>query len=94
MLGYMITSLVPPDAHLLTLVEAATKYSSRKQSDSNIGQRRQRPSGMMALVVLDEIFLTVKDAVAAIHNTWPILSRLMHPHFMLFPIRLGLERLL
>ena len=48
---------------------------------------------MVALVVLYKILLSIKDAVAANNDAGPILSRLMHPHLMLLPIRLGLEGL-
>lgn len=49
---------------------------------------------MIALVVLDEVLLAIEYAIAAIHDTWPVLSSLVHPHLMFLPIRLGLEGLL
>jgi hypothetical protein len=44
-------------------------------------------------VMLDEVLLSVVDPIAS--NDWagPVLARLVHPHFMLFPIRLGFEGL-
>jgi hypothetical protein len=49
---------------------------------------------MIALVMLDEIFLPVENPVAAVDDTWPVLSSLMHPHLMFFPVRLCFESLL
>lgn len=90
----MVASFVPSDADLLTLVETTAKHSSREQSDANIGQRWQRSSRVVALVMLDEILLAIEDAATAKHYALPILSRLVHPHLVLFPIRFSLERLL
>lgn len=49
---------------------------------------------MVALMMLDEVLLAVKDATTAKHYTLPVLSRLVHPHLMLLPVGFGLERLL
>lgn len=46
---------------------------------------------MVALVVLDKVFLAVKDPVAAVDQAGPVLARLVHPHFMLLPVRFRLE---
>jgi hypothetical protein len=93
MLGYMIAALIPPDADLFALVEATPKHFSWQQSDANVGERRQGSSRVVALVVLDKVLLAVKDAVAANDDARPIFSRLVHPHFMLLPVRLCLEGL-
>jgi hypothetical protein len=49
---------------------------------------------VVALMMLDEIFLTIEYAIAAVHYARPILSSLMHPHLMFLPVRLGFECLL
>ena len=49
---------------------------------------------MVALMMLDEVFLAVEDTVATIDDTRPVLSSLMHPHLMFLPVRLRFERLL
>jgi hypothetical protein len=85
-LGYVITSLIPSNADLFALVKATTKHSSWQESDADISERWQGSPGVVALMVLDEILLAIKDAVTANHNTRPIFSGLMHPHFMLLPI--------
>lgn len=92
-LGDVIATLVPTDADLFALVETTTKDSSWQQGDTNVRKRGQGSSRVVTLVVLHEILLSIKDAVAANNDTGPIFSRLMHPHFMLLPIRLGLEGL-
>jgi hypothetical protein len=42
-------------------------------------------------MVLNEVLLSVKNAIAANHNTWPILARLVHSHLMFFPVGLCFE---
>jgi len=87
----VVTSFIPADADLFTLVEATAKHPSWQQGDADVSERWQGPSGVIALVMLDKILLSIKDAVAANNNTGPVLSCLVHPHFMLLPIRLCLE---
>lgn len=44
--------------------------------------------------MFNKVFLTIKDAVAAMHYALPVLSSFMHPHFVLFPVGFCFERLL
>jgi len=41
---------------------------------------------MVALVMLDKVFLTVKDAIASVDNARPVFASFMHPHLVLLPI--------
>lgn len=90
----MVTSLVPADTNLFAFVETAAEYPSREEGNANVGQRRQGSAGVIALVVLDEVLLSIKNTVAAVDNARPIFARFMHSHLVLFPIGLGLEGLL
>lgn len=49
---------------------------------------------MVTLMVFNEVFLTVENAVAADDYALPVLARFMHPHLVLLPVRFGLEGLL
>lgn len=90
----MVASLIPADANLFALVETAAEYPSREEGDANVGQRWQGPAGVIALMVLDEVLLPIKNTVAAVDNARPIFACFMHSHFVLLPIGLGLESLL
>lgn len=48
---------------------------------------------MVTLVVFDEVLLAIKNVTTPDHDTRPIFASLMHPHFVLFPVGLGLEGL-
>jgi hypothetical protein len=86
MFGHVVAALIPSNANLFALVETTTKDPSRQQSNANVGKRRQGPSRMVALMVLHEVLLPIKDAVAAYHYTRPVFSGFMHPHLMFLPV--------
>ena len=46
---------------------------------------------MVALMMLHKVLLPIEDAIAAINKTRPVLSCLVHPHLVLFPVRFRLE---
>lgn len=97
MLRNVVATLVPTDTDLFAFIESAAKHPSWQERDTNIGQRWQGSSGMITLVVLHKVLLSVKDAIAAVHDARPILSCFVHSHLVLLPIRLrleGLQRLL
>lgn len=82
----VVTTLVPADADLLALVKATTKNSSGKKADADIRQRWQLSTGVVALVVFDEVFLSIKDAATSDHYTPPVFTGLVHPRFVLLPV--------
>ena len=41
--------------------------------------------------MLDKVFLPVEYTVAAVNNTRPVFSSLVHPHLMFFPVGLRLK---
>jgi hypothetical protein len=87
----MVAAFIPANRNFFTLVETTAEDPSREQGDANVREGWKWASRVVSLMVLYEILLAIEYPVAAQHNTRPVFSRLMHPHLMLLPVRLGFE---
>jgi quinol-cytochrome oxidoreductase complex cytochrome b subunit len=83
---YVVAPLVPTNAHFLALIETTAENPSRQKTDTDVRRGWQWSAGVIAVMVLDKVLLTIKNAATPVHDTAPVFTSLVHSCFMLLPV--------